>query len=306
MTGLIKEIKNHVLKSGAEYCTADYGTRQHDYSNHHGMDFVNANGGLCEITAIADGVVVHVQEGVRGYNEIYSAGNFVKIRHENGYFSRYLHMTLGSIKLKVGDKVKAGQVLGMEGGTGYCIPAEAAHLHFDVNDGRAYVDPLPYLTGEKTFEKTVPECAVKIGDKVTVKKGEIFSNGVRPFPEVYNQTYEVLNHSRDNKEALIGVDGKYTGWMYVTSLELATDTKNDVAASEGTKPEANKICEGHLVKISRNAEKWENGYNIPFWVYDNEYYVRENVNGRAVIGEYSDGDFNVTGAIQDKYLIRIM
>lgn len=41
MTGIIKPIKNHVLKSCAEYCTADYGTREPDYATHHGMEGEN-------------------------------------------------------------------------------------------------------------------------------------------------------------------------------------------------------------------------------------------------------------------------
>ena len=309
MNGLMKNIKNHVLKSGAEWCTADYGTREPGYSNHHGMDFVNANGGACEVTAIADGEVVYIQDGVRGYNEVYSAGNFVKLRHKNGYFSRYLHLAPDSIRVKVGDKVKAGQVLGMEGGTGYCIPAEAVHLHFDINNGRGYIDPLPYLTGEKTFDRVIPATSVKVGDKVRVKPGEMFSNGVQPYPEVYEQVYEVLQLSLNCNEALIGVDKAYTGWMYLSSLELAEtssakETQPDDNASDTVNKEADsdKIKSGDIVRISRKAERWDNGVAIPMWVYDNEYYVSENVNGRVVVGEYEDGEFLVTGAIEEEYL----
>lgn len=310
MTGIIKAIKNHVLKSCAEYCTADYGTREPDYATHHGMDFVNANGGACEVIAIADGEVVHIQDGVRGYNEVYSAGNFVKLRHENGYFSRYLHLAPDSIRVKAGDKVKAGQVLGMEGGTGYCIPAEAVHLHFDVNDGRSYVDPLPYLTGEKTFDRVIPTTSVKVGDKVRVKLGELFSNGVKPYLEVYEQTYEVLQLSLNYNEALIGIDGAYTGWMYISSLELAEKTSsaeetqpdNNTSDTVDKEADGNKIKQGDIVRISRKAEFWDNGVAIPMWVYDNEYYVSENVNGRVVVGEYEDGEFLVTGAIGEEYL----
>ena len=306
MNGLMKNIKNHVLKSGAEWCTADYGTREPGYSNHHGIDFINANGGACEVTAIADGEVVYVQDGVRGYNEVYSAGNFVKLRHENGYFSRYLHLAPDSICVKVGDKVKAGQVLGMEGGTGYCIPAEAVHLHFDINNGRGYVDPLPYLTGEKTFDRIIPTIAVKVGDKVRVKEGELFSNGVPPYPEVYQTVYEVLQLSLNYNEALIGIDGAYTGWMYISSLELTKKTSSaEETQPTDNKSDSDKIKPGDIVRISRKAERWENGVAIPMWVYDNEYYVSENVNGRAVIGEYQNGEFAVTGAIQDKYLIPV-
>ena len=306
MNGLMKNIKNHVLKSGAEWCTADYGTREPGYSNHHGIDFINANGGACEVIAIADGEVVHIQDGVKGYSDVLTAGNYVKLRHENGYFSRYLHLAPDSICVKVGDKVKAGQVLGMEGGTGYCIPAEAVHLHFDINNGRGYVDPLPYLTGEKTFDRIIPTTAVKVGDKVRVKEGELFSNGVTPYPEVYQTVYEVMNISLNYNEALIGIDGAYTGWMYISSLELTEKTSSAVETQAAdNKSDSDKIKPGDIVRISRKAERWENGVAIPMWVYDNEYYVSENVNDRAVVGEYQDGDFAVTGAIQDKYLILV-
>lgn len=315
MNGLMKNIKNHVLKSCAEWCTADYGTREPGYSNHHGIDFINANGGACEVTAIADGEVVYIQDGVRGYNEVYSAGNFVKLRHENGYFSRYLHLAPDSICVKVGDKVKAGQTLGIEGGTGYCIPAEAVHLHFDVNDGRAYVDPLPYLTGEKTFGRVIPTTSVKVGDKVRVKAGELFSNGVTPYPEVYQTVYEVLQLSLNYNEALIGIDGAYTGWMYISSLEPAEEPDGKTSSAEETQPddeapetdeeESNKIKPDDIVRVSRKAEFWDNGVAIPMWVYDNEYYVSENVNGRCVVGEYEDGEFLVTGAIKEEWLERV-
>lgn len=311
MNGLIKEIKNHVLKSCAEWCTADYGTREPGYSNHHGIDFINANGGACEVTAIADGEVVYIQDGVKGYNEVYSAGNFVKLRHENGYFSRYLHLALNSIKVKVGDKVKAGQVLGMEGGTGYCIPAEAVHLHFDINNGRGYVDPLPYLTGEMSFG-VIPTTPVKVGDKVRVKAGELFSNGVKPYAEVYEQIYEVLQLSFNYNEALIGIDRTYTGWMYLSSLVLAEETDDKTSSAEKTHPDnadeeadSDKIKSGDIVRVSSEAKYWDNGFEIPSWVYDQMYFVSEVNNGRAVIGEYKNDIFYVTGAIQDKYLIPV-
>lgn len=145
------KLKNHVLASKAEYCTADYGTREPAYSTHHGMDFINDAGHACDVIAVADGEVVYVQDGVPGYDdEVYTAGNFVRIKHESGVYSRYLHLVNGSVKVKVGQKVKAGTVLGTEGNTGYSM---GTHLHFDINDGNGYVDPLPYLLGEKSFYK---------------------------------------------------------------------------------------------------------------------------------------------------------
>lgn len=212
--------KCHVLESKSEYCTADYGTREPSYSTHHGMDFINDAGHACSAIAVADGEVVAVQDFVDGFSNTYTAGNYVRIKHESGVYSRYLHLVKGSVKVKVGQKVKAGTSLGMEGSTGYSY---GAHLHFDVFDGTQYVDPLPYLMGEKSFYKTKKptSAAITVGSKVRVKEGATFSDGTKPFAEVYSTVYDVQLISRNGKEARIGIGNQWTGWMYISDLYLA-------------------------------------------------------------------------------------
>lgn len=214
-------LKYHVLESKSEYCTADYGTREPSYSTHHGMDFINDAGHACCAIAVADGEVVAVQDGVDGFDDkVYTAGNYVRIKHESGVYSRYLHLVKGSLKVKVGQKVKAGTLLGMEGNTGYSY---GTHLHFDVFDGTQYVDPLPYLLGEKSFYKTKKptSSSITVGSKVKVKNGATFSDGTKPFAEVYNTVYDVQLISRNGKEARIGIGEQWTGWMYISDLYLA-------------------------------------------------------------------------------------
>ena len=233
------KLKNHVLASKAEYCTADYGTREPSYSTHHGMDFINDAGHACDVIAVADGEVVYVQDGVPGYDdEVYTAGNFVRIKHESGVYSRYLHLVNGSVKVKVGQKVKAGAVLGTEGNTGYSM---GTHLHFDINDGNGYVDPLPYLLGEKSFykEKTNQTAKISVGDKVKVKTGAVFSDGTKPFDEVYNTVYDVQLISRDGKEARIGIGEQWTGWMYISDLYPATPQTEEKVVKIGGKVTVN-------------------------------------------------------------------
>ena len=229
------KLKNHVLASKAEYCTADYGTREPSYSTHHGMDFINDAGHACDVIAVADGEVVYVQDGVPGYDdEVYTAGNFVRIKHESGVYSRYLHLVNGSVKVKVGQKVKAGAVLGTEGNTGYSM---GTHLHFDINDGNGYVDPLPYLLGEKSFYKETTK--ISVGDKVKVKAGAKFSDGTKPFDEVYNTVYDVQLISRDGKEARIGIGEQWTGWMYISDLYLVTSQTEEKVVKIGGKVTVN-------------------------------------------------------------------
>lgn len=267
-------LKYHVLESKSEYCTADYGTRELSYSTHHGMDFINDAGHACCAIAVADGEVVAVQDGVDGFDDkVYTAGNFVRIKHESGVYSRYLHLVNGSVKVKVGQKVKAGTVLGTEGNTGYSM---GTHLHFDINDGNGYVDPLPYLLGEKSFykEKANQTAKISVGDKVKVKAGAKFSDGTKPFDYVYEQTFEVYNTSRNGKEALIGLSGDYTGWVYLADLEKVS----------GTVTQKKSVKVGDTVKVKSGAKTY-NGGALAVFVYTQKYEVMELKGDRAVIGQ---------------------
>lgn len=230
--------KYHVLESKSEYCTADYGTREPSYSTHHGMDFINDVGHSCNAIAVADGEVVTVQDFVDGFNDTYTAGNYVRIKHESGVYSRYLHLVKGSVKVKVGQKVKADTVLGTEGNTGYSY---GTHLHFDVFDGTQYVDPLPYLLGEKSFYKAKKpsSTAITVGSKVRVKAGTTFSDGTKPFTEVYNTVYDVQLLSRNGKEARIGIGEQWTGWMYISDLYPAEQSAKVKTVKTGGKVKVN-------------------------------------------------------------------
>ncbi|HSF38642.1 MAG TPA: M23 family metallopeptidase, partial [Thermoanaerobaculia bacterium] len=63
-------------------------------------------------------------------------GNYVILRHAGGEFSQYAHLKQGSVKVKAGDKVTRGQVIGQLGHTGN---STEPHLHFQLTDGP---DPL--------------------------------------------------------------------------------------------------------------------------------------------------------------------
>lgn len=59
-------------------------------------------------------------------------GNAVVIRHAGGEHSHYAHLKPGSIRVKAGDMVKRGQVIGQVGHSGN---STEPHLHFQVTDG---------------------------------------------------------------------------------------------------------------------------------------------------------------------------
>ena len=89
-----------------------------------------------EILAPADGAVTDVIAGVRdnvpGSMNPYSAlGNTVFIQHRENEVSVLAHLKLGSIKVKVGDKVKAGQLIGLCGNSGN---SSEPHLHYHLQN----------------------------------------------------------------------------------------------------------------------------------------------------------------------------
>ncbi len=69
-------------------------------------------------------------------------GNGVVINHGNGYESQYCHMLRGSVKVKKGDRVEAGQVLGNVGVSGL---TQFPHLHFTVRKDGQWLDSVTGL-----------------------------------------------------------------------------------------------------------------------------------------------------------------
>lgn len=72
-------------------------------------------------------------------------GNYVLIKHDNGYRSRYAHLKSG-LPVGVGQRVDENTIIGIIGNTGR---SDARHLHFEVQTGyssNTRIDPTPYLT----------------------------------------------------------------------------------------------------------------------------------------------------------------
>jgi len=114
-----------------------------------------------EVLAPADGNITDVINGVRdnvpGSMNPYSAlGNAVFIRHREHEVSVLAHLKLGSITVKVGDKVERGQVVGLCGNSGN---SSEPHLHYHLQNTPIIQDG----TGIKCyFEKVI---VIDGGDK---------------------------------------------------------------------------------------------------------------------------------------------
>lgn len=116
--------------------TSAFGTRKHPVtgkvSTHGGIDIAAPTGTW--VGAAADGIVILASTNVGHY------GTAVYIDHKNGYITHYGH--LSSYSVKVGQKVKAGQLIARSGATGRVT---GPHLHFTVKKNGVSIDPLKFL-----------------------------------------------------------------------------------------------------------------------------------------------------------------
>ena len=100
-------------------------------NQHQGLDFRVPSG--TPIHAANAGKVILARN-------LYFEGNCVAIDHGQGLMTLYLH--LSHFKVKEGDRVKKGQLVGLSGGTGR---ATAPHLHFAVRWQGTYLNPATLL-----------------------------------------------------------------------------------------------------------------------------------------------------------------
>ena len=107
---------------------------------HYGMDFTAPLG--TDIYSTGDGVVERVTPSLRGY------GNHVIINHGYGYKTIYAH--LDRFNVRVGQKVRRGDVIGFVGSTGASL---APHLHYEVELNGQKVDPSNYYFNDLTPEQ---------------------------------------------------------------------------------------------------------------------------------------------------------
>ena len=130
----IQPVKNENLRAVA----SGFGYRTDPFTKvrkfHAGMDFSSRTG--TPIFATGDGVVERADNNASGY------GNHIVIRHGYGYETLYGH--LSKYKVRSGQRVKRGDIIGYVGSTGR---SEAPHLHYEVHKNGEVVNPLNFYYG---------------------------------------------------------------------------------------------------------------------------------------------------------------
>jgi murein DD-endopeptidase MepM/ murein hydrolase activator NlpD len=133
-------------------------TRRH----HNGCDYASAVG--TPVKAIEAGKVIFAGPSTLKFpnGEPAGGGYIVKIQHKvNGEWitSAYMHLAKGSIRVKKGQLVTEGVIIGLSGNTG---ESTGPHLHFEIqrgknyiwtNNGTRYTEPTSYIKTHIAMEK---------------------------------------------------------------------------------------------------------------------------------------------------------
>ena len=105
----------------------------------------NWHGYGAEVLAVADSVVADAADDMTEAPELGTSsgplplenhsGNYVTLDLGGGRYAFYEHLKHGSVRVKVGERIKRGQVIGLLGNSG--SSSSGPHLHFHVGDGNA-------------------------------------------------------------------------------------------------------------------------------------------------------------------------
>ena len=166
----------------------DYHCGHRTYEKHGGVDIrildMAAQRRGVEVLAAAPGMVARLRDGVpdisvrtRGLQAVsgQECGNGVVIDHGDGWETQYCHLAQGSLKVKVGDVVKAGTPIARVGLSGQ---TEFPHLHISVRHNGQMVDPFAPAVpmgscGAPAASMWTPQAARALA----YKAGVIFNSG---------------------------------------------------------------------------------------------------------------------------------
>ena len=110
--------------------TSGYGDRGREF--HEGIDLRAPSG--TPVLAAESGKVLYADGRIRGY------GRMIVLKHRNGIATIYAHNS--RLLVRAGQAVKRGQKIAISGATG---KATGPHVHFEIRNGVAAVDPLDIL-----------------------------------------------------------------------------------------------------------------------------------------------------------------
>ena len=132
------------IEKGTQRLMSGFGMRMHPIYKtmrmHEGVDFTADIG--TPIYSTGDGVITRAERNRQGY------GIMVEVDHGYGYTTRYAHMS--ELKVRRGQEVSRGEVIGLVGNTG---TSTAPHLHYEVIYNDRAVNPVYYFHNDLSPEE---------------------------------------------------------------------------------------------------------------------------------------------------------
>lgn len=147
--------------------------------DHKGVDIAMPVG--TEVKAAGSGQVVFAGKADK-------AGIMVTIKHDDGaHESQVLHLSELGPGIEAGARVEAGQVIAKSGNTG---ESSGPHLDFRIKKHGQYIDPEPFLAGEKQSAKTEtgPDKPVLLAENRAAGSGEVASDASGAAPSDAGQS----------------------------------------------------------------------------------------------------------------------
>jgi murein DD-endopeptidase MepM/ murein hydrolase activator NlpD len=185
-TCFIQNYVEHKTPTGSR----DHACGTRTYHAHNGTDFripdMAAQRRGVNVLAAAPGTVARLRDGVPDVSvrEISPeavkdrmCGNGLAIAHGDGWETQYCHMEKGSLSVRPGEPVAAGQVLGRVGLSGL---TEYPHLHFTVRHAGKVVDPFAQDLAEDSCGEGSALWSGRAQAALAYRASEILNSGFAP------------------------------------------------------------------------------------------------------------------------------
>lgn len=219
--------------------TSPFGWRTNPFGSnkvwHQGVDLSRTPNTNVEIVASADGEVIRA--GVLG-----TYGYVVMIKHSikgKRMDTNYAHLKAGSIKVKVGQKVKQGQVIGIMGSTG---SSTAPHLHYEIHNGA-------WLAGQPNSVNPMNYISLSNSNTVSTSnsdKGELSMSQYKELNDKIVALQKELNNKQD----------KYVERQVSASHKEAWEFLKSQGITDGSNPQNYMSREQFATMLKRYHDKF--------------------------------------------------
>lgn len=252
-------------------------TQSYKAGKHNGIDIVGYKSQLDYIVAHSDGTVVEYRNNYATTDKTgNSYGNYVKIKHNDGYYTLYAHMGYKTVTVKKGDTVKKGQVIGYMGNTGY---SKGGHLHFEVWKDGNRINPTPYINAD------LPKST-----KINVTY-QVYDNKLKKYWS------EITNYNNTNSNGYAGYMGNPIGGIRVKASQGTVTIQSHIKGGEWLSPVTKwdntpngysgiygKDIDMVMIKSSVGTARYRVHTKGGKWLgWITKYNIKDSVNGMAGI-----------------------